>query len=321
MDLDEALVDACAQCGTSSSAANVMAADELEFQVNKTCGHKFCKNCLNDIFTNQGKRQFSCAACFKAGRQVMVKREKLSKKSLESLEVDKDIRIRRKIKSIFNQTVNDFQTLEDFNNYEEEVEDIIFNLVHDLRVDEMKAKIDRYQKENEVEIALNQGKAFEEDSRIERQVQQERQALELKLQEQKIAERQERTFKAERHRQLNELALGERDRITIKRGGAADSDADASANASQGAISAQQKLALQQFSSHSALLKGIEQRNLPKLISLPKTKADKLDAEKALSREERLFMHSAAGYSHSIWFKKSWEEGMPRECVPQVNFF
>ena len=29
-----------------------------------------------------------------------------------------------------------------------EVEDIIFNLVHDLRVDEMKAKIDRYQKEN-----------------------------------------------------------------------------------------------------------------------------------------------------------------------------
>ncbi len=317
MDLGEALVDACAQCGTSSSAANVMAADELEFQVNKTCGHKFCKNCLNDIFTNQGKRQFTCAACSKVGRQVMVKREKLSKKSLDSLEVDKDIRIRRKIKSIFNQTTKDFKTLEEFNNYEEEVEDIIFNLVHDLQVDDMKAKIDRYQRENEMGIALNQGKAFEEDIRLERQVQQEREALELKLQEQEIAERQERTFKAEKQRQLNEMFLGERDSLSVNIGG----DAAAAANASEASTVAQQKQALQQFSSHSALLRGIEQRALPKLVSLPKTKADKLDAEKALSREENLLMHRAAGYVHSTWFRKSWNEGMPEGCVPSVNLF
>lgn len=319
MDLEEALIDACAQCGTRSSAASVMSADELEFQVNKMCGHKFCKNCLNDIFTNQGKRQFACATCSKAGRQVMVKREKLSKKSLDSLEVDKDIRIRRKIKSIFNQTANDFKSMEEFNNYEEEVEDIIFNLVNDLQVDEMKAKIETYQRENEVGIVLNQGKAFEEDSRLERQVQQEKEALELKLQEQQLAERQERTFKAERHRQLNEMALGERDSLTVRRGGPNGTDAAAAADtASQAAM---QKQALQQFSSHSALLRGIEQRAPPKLVSLPKTKEDIRDAENALSRDEKLMMNGAAGYTHRTWFKKTWTEGMAEENVPRVNLF
>ena len=76
-------IDACAQCGAKQATATDLVADEVQFEVNKTCGHKFCKNCLHDQFTNQGKRQFACAKCQSLGQQVMVKREKLSKKSLE----------------------------------------------------------------------------------------------------------------------------------------------------------------------------------------------------------------------------------------------
>lgn len=320
-EIDEALIDACAQCGTNSTSAAVMAANELEFQVNMTCGHKFCKNCLNDIFTNQGKRQFSCASCTKLGKQVMVKREKLSKKSLDSLEVDKDIRIRRKIKLIFNQTPKDFETLEAFNNYEEEVEDIIFNLVNDQNKDAMMEKIEAYRQKNEVSIALNEGRAFEEDSRLERQVQQEKEALELKLQAQQLSEQKERTFKAERHRQLNELALGERESLTVSRdnpSGGVDTTAPGGTT-SEDTLKMQQQ-ALQQFSSHSALLRGIEQRPAPKLLSTVKNKTEKRRYERSLSKQEKLRMHAAGGYSHSTWLKKSYCEGLPEASVPVKLF-
>ena len=116
--IDDDTIDSCAQCGIRQGTASELARDELDFQVNKSCGHKFCKNCLYDIFTNQGKRQFACPRCSSLGRQVMVKREKLSKKSLDSIEVDKDIRIRAKIKEIFNRREEDFPTLTEFNDYE-----------------------------------------------------------------------------------------------------------------------------------------------------------------------------------------------------------
>lgn len=46
------------------------------------------------------------------------------------LKVDRDLRVRRKIRAIYNRNREDFAVLKDFNDYEEAVEDIIFTLVH-----------------------------------------------------------------------------------------------------------------------------------------------------------------------------------------------
>lgn len=47
-----------------------------------------------------------------------------------SAKVERDLRIRRKIRAIYNRNREDFSALKEFNDYEEDVEDIIFVLVH-----------------------------------------------------------------------------------------------------------------------------------------------------------------------------------------------
>jgi CDK-activating kinase assembly factor MAT1 len=244
----------------------------------------------------------------------MVKKEKLSKKSLDSIEVDKDVRIRRKIKSIFNRMQEDFATLEEFNNYEEEVEDCIFNLVHDVNVETTRSKILQYQKDNEERIVLNQGKAFEEDSKMERRVQQERELLELTYQDRIVKERQERSFKAERSRQMNEIALGERDKLTVTKSGGDAMEVDAAAGASAEEQARMQQQAMAHFSSHSALLRILENRPAPKVISpVVKTEQQSIGS---MSKADKLLMYAAGGYSHKEWFKKSWATGFPDEALP-----
>jgi CDK-activating kinase assembly factor MAT1 len=75
---------------------------------------------------------------------------------MEEVEVEKDISVRRQIKLLFNKTEDDFNDLNAFKDYEELVEDIIFNLVHEIDVPETKARIEKYKKENADLIAKNQ---------------------------------------------------------------------------------------------------------------------------------------------------------------------
>ena len=44
--------------------------------------------------------------------------------------MERDLRIRRKIRAIYNRNREYFSSLKEFNDYEEDVEDIIFVLVH-----------------------------------------------------------------------------------------------------------------------------------------------------------------------------------------------
>lgn len=66
------------------------------------------------------------------------------------MECEKDFSKRRDIKETYNKTLEDFASLLDFQNYEEEVEDIIFTLVHgsDVEIKETEKKVEAYRKEN-----------------------------------------------------------------------------------------------------------------------------------------------------------------------------
>lgn len=301
-------IDACAQCGAKQATATDLVADEVQFEVNKTCGHKFCKNCLHDQFTNQGKRQFACAKCQSLGQQVMVKREKLSKKSLDSIEADKDTRIRAKVKEIFNRREENFATLLEFNDYEEEVEDVIFNLVHDLKVDEMKEKITKYQKDNEEQIVLNQGKTFEEQSKMQQKAEQEREQAMLYKQNQMLKERKERQEKAEKSRQLNEIALGERERLTVN-SDAMDIDPS---SLSKEEHERQQMQAMQHFSSHSALLREFD-RPAPSVVSAPKDPT----IVSRMSTSDKRDMYKAGGYNYTEFLRKSWSSAFSPDYMPR----
>jgi hypothetical protein len=86
----------------------------------------------------------------------------LSEKSLDETEVERDFSIRRKVKALFNKKERDFKTVDEFKDYEERVEDIIYNLVNLINVDETNKLIDVYKQENSKEIIQNQFKVNEE---------------------------------------------------------------------------------------------------------------------------------------------------------------
>ncbi|KAF2316982.1 hypothetical protein GH714_009685 [Hevea brasiliensis] len=62
----------------------------------------------------------------------------------------------------FNKREEDFPSLREYNDYLEEVEDMIFNLVAGVDVPAIEEKIAKYQKENAEQIMINQARKAEE---------------------------------------------------------------------------------------------------------------------------------------------------------------
>ncbi|KAL4858062.1 CDK-activating kinase assembly factor MAT1 [Chlorella vulgaris] len=74
----------------------------------------------------------------------------------------KEMQIRARIESIFNKRLEDFATRQEYDDYLEEREDIIFNLVEGLEVKEMEAKVDNYRRLNADSIIKNEALRAEE---------------------------------------------------------------------------------------------------------------------------------------------------------------
>ncbi|KAL5772937.1 hypothetical protein ACOSP7_012551 [Xanthoceras sorbifolium] len=75
---------------------------------------------------------------------------------------NKEIAIRKRIASIYNKREDDFPSLREYNDYLEEVEDMIFNLIEGIDVPAIEDKIKEYQKENAEQIIINQARKAEE---------------------------------------------------------------------------------------------------------------------------------------------------------------
>ncbi|KAK0571360.1 hypothetical protein LWI29_014682 [Acer saccharum] len=75
---------------------------------------------------------------------------------------NKEIATRRRIASIYNKREDDFPSLREYNDYLEEVEDMIFNLIEGVDVQAIEEKIKQYQKENAEQIIVNQARKAEE---------------------------------------------------------------------------------------------------------------------------------------------------------------
>lgn len=288
--------DVCAECGIRQNAESNMTNTLFEVCTDPKCGHKFCSNCLYDLFTNQGKRQFACKRCSGSGRQIMVKRDKLSKKSLEETEVEKDVRVRKKVKAVYNRTESSFPNAGAFRDYEEQVEDLIFNLVHDIDVAATQAKIKKYASQNEESIAFNAGKRSEEDQVMDKTIRLQSADLQSKLMELHAADVEEKMYQKEVKRQVNQLMLGERETLDVHKGSATVVGTDASTAAGQ----QQLYLATQQ-----SIYQLLNPRELPKAVQVNSFDRKALAR---MSKGDKKLMHAAAGYDHMEWFRKSWTE-------------
>ncbi|GAB6032456.1 hypothetical protein CHUAL_011093 [Chamberlinius hualienensis] len=140
----------------------------LKLMVN-LCGHALCENCIELLFVK------GSAACPEPSCGVSLRRANYRVQIFENPEVEKEVDIRRKILRDYNKREEDFQTLREFNDYLEEVEEIIFNLANDIDVEETKRKIEQYKKENKAITMRNKGKLSKEEEYLEEIIECEKQ--------------------------------------------------------------------------------------------------------------------------------------------------
>ncbi|CAM9561059.1 unnamed protein product, partial [Chrysoparadoxa australica] len=194
----------CAMCGSVQGSSHNLTQRGL--LMNK-CGHRFCESCCEREFAS--RKAFHCPIC-----QDTVRKNKLTEKSLDEILVGKEISIRRKITKIYNKTEEDFPDLDAYNDYLEEVENIIYDLANGIDVAETTKKVSQYEQGNKSEILQNQARAMDNVRMVEQEIQAQQQQQESRKQYNELEERRRLQHLHQMRQEAAEVALGERDAVT-----------------------------------------------------------------------------------------------------------
>nr|POF17885.1 rna polymerase ii transcription factor b subunit 3 [Quercus suber] len=129
----------------------------LRFLVNPECYHKMCESCVDRIFSH-GPAQCPISGCSRT-----LRRHKFREQTFEDIKVEREVDIRKRVAAVFNRREEDFEDLRAYNNYLNDVEDITFNLVQGIDLEETNRRFDAYEKANEKEILENAQLAQQEN--------------------------------------------------------------------------------------------------------------------------------------------------------------
>ncbi|KAJ8686784.1 hypothetical protein QAD02_022578 [Eretmocerus hayati] len=193
---------ACPRCKTTKYRN-----PSLKLMVN-VCGHTLCESCVDLLFL---KGSGACPEC-----QTALRRVNFRVQLYEDATVEKEVDIRKRILRDFNKKEEDFATQREYDDYLEEVENIIYNLANNIDVIETNRKIEQYKRENRELIQKNKTKLgkkeneLEELLEIEKIEQEERRQMLLK-QEMEMKKRKIR----EKEALIDELMFSEGDAKNI----------------------------------------------------------------------------------------------------------
>uniref|UniRef100_A0A452FLM0 CDK-activating kinase assembly factor MAT1 n=1 Tax=Capra hircus TaxID=9925 RepID=A0A452FLM0_CAPHI len=118
----------------------------LKLMVN-VCGHTLCESCVDLLFVRGAG---NCPEC-----GTPLRKSNFRVQLFEDPTVDKEVEIRKKVLKIYNKREEDFPSLREYNDFLEEVEEIVFNLTNNVDLDNTKKKMEIYQKENKDVIQKN----------------------------------------------------------------------------------------------------------------------------------------------------------------------
>ncbi|KAK7103345.1 CDK-activating kinase assembly factor MAT1-like [Littorina saxatilis] len=138
----------------------------LKLMVN-ACGHSLCESCVDLLFI---KGSGVCPEC-----GVALRRNNYRLQVFEDAGVEKEVDIRKKVLRDFNKKEEDFGSLQDYNDYLEKVETIIFNLASGVEVESTRKMIEQYKKENKEFIKKNQSKLSRDEEYLEELIDMEKQ--------------------------------------------------------------------------------------------------------------------------------------------------
>lgn len=158
------------------------------------------------------KREFPCPVC-----ETAVKRVTLTQRTLDAVQCEKDTSWRRRLIAVYNKTNADFDSLLEYNNYLEQVEDMIYSIVNEEPdAEECKAKIKEYEQSHRAEIVVRQSQRADGERSIQDQIA----AEQLSAQRQRLQAEDERKYMAVTKRKLKqestEVLLGEREEVSAE---------------------------------------------------------------------------------------------------------
>lgn len=185
----------------------------MKFLVNPECYHKMCESCVDRIFS------LGPSPCPYAGCGKILRKNKFKQQLFEDLGVEKEVDVRRRVAKTFNKRQDDFDTLQDYNDYLEEVERIVFNLTEGVDKEATEAKLLAYEQANRTTILANSMRQKQDDEQVELRAKME---SERRKQQQQLARQmamEEEQIRTEaRAELLRELATskGDADAITRK---------------------------------------------------------------------------------------------------------
>ncbi|VEL28500.1 unnamed protein product [Protopolystoma xenopodis] len=115
-----------------------------------TCGHPLCENCVEVLFV---RGSGLCVQC-----KMPLRKANFRYQLFEDPLVQKEVELRKKILNDFNKREEDFDSLEEYDLYLEKIEQIIYNLVNDLEIEDTKRYVELYKRENKDLIKKNRAK-------------------------------------------------------------------------------------------------------------------------------------------------------------------
>lgn len=158
------------------------------------CYHRMCEGCIDRIFT------LGPAPCPIPGCGTILRKMQFIHQTFEDLTVEKEVGVRRRIAKEFNKRRQDFQDLRSYNDYLEMVEDITFNLIHNIKVRETEELIEKNRRENAALIELNIQRDERDVSSLQEEEARERRDREQRAAELRMMEEEEK-FEKEREKQ------------------------------------------------------------------------------------------------------------------------
>ncbi|KAL1959694.1 hypothetical protein VTO42DRAFT_1280 [Malbranchea cinnamomea] len=176
---------------------------DMRFLINPECYHKMCESCVDRIFSA------GPAPCPVAGCRKTLRKHRFRKQTFEDIQVEREVDIRKRVMNILNRREEEFDTLLDYNNFLEQRETIITNLVTGVDVAETEAKLSAYAAEHAASIKRNKQLESQESAAFQQSQTLEQEAVRLRREAARQMLDDERRAKlADRQDLISRLATG-----------------------------------------------------------------------------------------------------------------
>ncbi|KAL4784824.1 CDK-activating kinase assembly factor MAT1-domain-containing protein [Aspergillus varians] len=176
---------------------------DMRFLINPECYHKMCESCVDRIFSG------GPANCPVAGCHKTLRKNRFRKQTFEDIKVEREVDIRRRVMTVLNRREEEFDSKLDWDNFLEQREEIIFNLVNRIDVAKTEADLQSYASENMRSIRANQAIEAKEVTSFQQRQNHEQELARLRRQAAKEEyENERKELLAGREEVLSRLASG-----------------------------------------------------------------------------------------------------------------